>query len=162
MELKVSALQTRKLISHTNYLEDIIIDNRKDDYTSDNQFKEEIDALADDDKKNIDVAYFQWERVKQSEISKNTGKIKGDKTMRMAQHLPAEELRKETLEGYEAYKNHLKRNSVIKNELRQVRLEAMEEDDLAVLHVDWAEQHKLTEVKEIQTVFAYWLLLYKR
>ena len=44
-------------------------------------------------------------------------------------------------------------NFVIKNELRQVRLEAMEEDDLAILHVDWAEQHKLTEVKEIQTAF---------
>lgn len=71
----------------------------------------------------------------------------------MAKHLPAEELGKETLEGYEAYKNHLERNFVIKNELRQVRLEAMEEDDLAVLHVDWAEQHKLTEIKEIQTAF---------
>ena len=58
MELKVTALQTRKLISHTNYLEVIIIDNRKDDYTRENQFKKEIDALADDDKKNIDVAYY--------------------------------------------------------------------------------------------------------
>ena len=29
----------------------------------------------------------------------------------------------------------------------------MEEDDLAVLHVNWAGQNKLTEVKEIQTAF---------
>ena len=95
-----------------------------------NQFKKEIDALADDDKKNIDVAYYQWEKVKQSEISKNTGKVKGDKTMRMAKHLPAEELGKETLEGYKAYKNNSEQNFVKKNELIQFRLEAMEEDDL--------------------------------
>ena len=64
--------------------------------------------------------------------------------MRMAKHLPAEELGKETLEGYEAYKNHLERNFVIKNELRQFRRKALEEDDLAVLHVDWAKQHNPT------------------
>ena len=45
MELKVTALQTRKLISHTNCLEDISIDNRKDDYTRENQFKNGIAEL---------------------------------------------------------------------------------------------------------------------
>ena len=39
------------------------------------------------------------------------------------------------------------------NALSKVRLKALEEGDLAVLHMDWAEQHKLTEVKEIQTEF---------
>ena len=32
-------------------------------------------------------------------------------------------------------------------------MEANEESDIAVLHIDWAEQHKLTEIKEIQ--YAY-------
>ena len=29
----------------------------------------------------------------------------------------------------------------------------MEDDEIAVLHIDWAEQHKITEVKEIQSAY---------
>ena len=47
----MTALPPRKLISHTDYLEDINIGNRKDDYERDKQFKKEIHALADDVKK---------------------------------------------------------------------------------------------------------------
>ena len=32
-------------------------------------------------------------------------------------------------------------------------MEANEEIDIAVLHIDWAEQHKLTEIKEIQSAY---------
>ena len=91
--------------------------------------------------------------MKQSEVSKNTGRVKGDKMMRLARHLKAKELGKEVLEEFEVYKEHLEQDYVIKTELKKVRLEAMEQDDLAVLHIDWAEQPKLTEVKEIQSAF---------
>ena len=93
--------------------------------------------------------------------------------MRLAKHLRGKELGKEVLEEFETYKEQLERDYVIKAELKKVRLEAMDKDDLAVLHIDWAEQHKITEVKEIQSAFfngryaydihtGYWLLLYKR
>ena len=103
--------------------------------------------------KDIDVAFNQWEKVKQSEISKNTGKVKGDKMMRLARHLKAKQLGKQVLEEFEVYKEHLERDFVIKRELKKVRIEASLEDDIAVLHIDWAEQHKITEVKEIQSAF---------
>ena len=51
MELKFIALQTRKLICSVNSLEDIIDDARNDEYQRENQFKSEVEALADDDKK---------------------------------------------------------------------------------------------------------------
>ena len=153
MELKFISLQTRKLLSPFLCLENIIENTKTDDFEMENEFKSQVESLADDDKKDIDIAFQQWEKVKQSEVSKNTGKVKGDKTMRMAKHLPAADLGKQILEECEKYKNHLERDNVMKNEIKKVRLEAMEEDDLAVLHVDWAEQHKLTEVKEIQTAF---------
>ena len=87
------------------------------------------------------------------EISKNTGKAKGDKTMRLSKHLTAAELGKLILEEYEKFKNHLDHDYVMKQELKKVRLDAQEEEDVAVLHIDWAEQHKLTEVKEIQSAY---------
>ena len=153
IELKVNALQVRKLVSTFTCLESIIVDMRNGGSALENEFRTEIDSLADDDKKDIDVAFNQWEKVKQSEISKNTGKVKGDKMMRLARHLKAKELGKQVLEEFEVYKEHLERDFVIKRELKKVRIEASLEDDIAVLHIDWAEQHKITEVKEIQSAF---------
>ena len=83
----------------------------------------------------------------------NTGKTKGDKTMRLSKHLSAAELGKIILEEFEKYKNHLDRDFVMKQELKKVRCDAQEEEDVAVLHIDWAEQHKITEVKEIQSAY---------
>ena len=89
MELKVQALQIRKLICPFNHIDDIIRDTRNNDFERETKFRDEINALEEDDKKNVDVAFNKWEKVKQSEISKNTGKVKGDKTLRLAKHLPA-------------------------------------------------------------------------
>ena len=57
------------------------------------------------------------------------------------------------LASHAKIKRHLERDYVIKAELKKVRLEAKECNEIAVLHIDWAEQHKITEVKEIQTAY---------
>ena len=41
-------------------------------------------------------------------------------------------------------------------ETRDQTVETEEDDTLAVVHVDWAEQHQLSEVKEVPS--ACWLL----
>ena len=41
----------------------------------------------------------------------------------------------------------------MKHELKKVRSDATEDDAIAVIHIDWAEQHKITEVKEIQSAY---------
>ena len=156
MELKVEALLYRKIIFKDEdvfTLDSVIQAARHDNYDLENKFKSEIESLAADDKASIEVGFLEWNKVKQVEISKNTGKAKGDKTMRLSKHLTAAELGKLILEEYEKFKNHLDRDYVMKQELKKVRLDAQEEDDVAVLHIDWAEQHKLTEVKEIQSAY---------
>ena len=153
MELKVLALQNRKLIHNFYKLEDIVFDSRNGNFDTENYFKKDVESLALEEHKHIDIAFQQWEKVKQTEVNKNTGKVKGDKIMRLAKHLTAIELGKDILEEFENYKNHLERDFVMKQELKYVRLEALENADVAVLHVDWAEQHKLTEVKEIQSAY---------
>lgn len=100
----------------------------------------------------IDIAYNQWEKVKQTEVSKNTGRVKGDKMMRQAKHKKAKELGIAVLEEFEEYKKkHLERDYIMQAEIKNVRMEANEESYIAVLHIDWAERHKLTEIKEIQS-----------
>jgi hypothetical protein len=153
IELKVNSLQLRQLVSSHICLENIIEKARDENYDLENQFRAEVDSLADDDKKEIDIAYNQWEKVKQTEVSKNTGRVKGDKMMRQAKHMKAEELGKAVLKEFEQYKQHLERDHIMKAEIKKVRMEANEESDIAVLHIDWAEQHKLTEIKEIQSAY---------
>ena len=153
IELKVNSLQLRQLVSSHICLENIIEKARDENYDLENQFRAEVDSLADDDKKEIDIAYNQWEKVKQTEVSKNTGRVKGDKMMRQAKHMKAEELGKAVLKEFEQYKQHLERDYIMKTEIKKVRMEANEESDIAVLHIDWAEQHKLTEIKEIQSAY---------
>ena len=156
MELKVESLVIRKIIFKDEdifTLDSVIRAAREENYDLENEFKSQIESLAANDKANIEVGYLEWSKVKQVEISKNTGKAKGDKTMRLSKHLTAAELGKIILEDYETFKNHLDRDHVMKQELKKVRIAAQEENDVAVLHVDWAEQHKLTEVKEIQSAY---------
>ena len=117
-------------------LDSVIKATREENYDPENKFKSEIEILAEEDKANIDIGFLEWTKVKQVEISMNTGKTKGDKTMRLSKHLPAAELGKIILEEFEKYKNHLDRDFVMKQELKKVRCDAQEEEDVAVLHVD--------------------------
>ena len=91
---------------------------------------------------------IRGKKVKQTETSKNTGRGKSDKTMRMVKHLTAKDLGKIVLDDYEDYKQHLERDHVIKKEMKKKRVETKEDDKKAVIHMDWAEQHTLIESKE--------------
>ena len=73
--------------------------------------------------------------------------------MKMVIHKPAKELSEIVLEEYEEYKNHLERDFVMKKEFKESRQETDDDETMAVLHTDWAEQHKLSEVKEVQSAF---------
>ena len=150
---KLEALKKRKFIGIHHDLDDIVKCARNDDFQPEIEMKNDIEFLAVEDKSNVNIAFAQWEKVKQTEISKNTGKVKGDKTMRISKHLAAEELGKVILEEYEEYKNHLDHDFIIRTELNKMIIEASKDTELAVLHIDWAEQHKITEIKEVQTAY---------
>ena len=156
MELKVEALVQRKLIGvdQPGYGMDLVIlEGRNGNYEVENNFKAEVESLSEVEKENINIGYLQWEKIKQTELSKNTGKVKSDKTQRQPKHLPAGDLGKIVLKDFEEYKEHLERDFIMKKELKKIRMEAMEDDEIGVLHVDWAEQHKITEIKEVQSAY---------
>ena len=77
MELKVESLVIRKIIFKDEdifTLDSVIRAAREENYDLKNEFKSEIESLAANDKANIEVGYLEWSKVKQVEISKNTGK----------------------------------------------------------------------------------------
>ena len=153
IELKAEALVSRKLLGKDQPgfdIETVIKESRLDNFEPENDFKSELNSLSDS---STAVGYLEWTKVKQTEINVNTGKPKSDKTMRLSKNLPAAGLAKQLMTDYDEYKNHLERDFVMKTELKKVRQECKEYDDLACLHVDWAEKHELTEVREIQTAY---------
>ena len=153
IELKVEALVSRKLLGKDQPgfdLETIIRESRLDNFEPEHNFKAELSGLSDS---STAVGFLEWAKVKQTELNVNTGKPKSDKTMRLSKNLSAAELAKQIMSDYDEYKNHLERDFVMKAELKKVRQECKESDDLACLHVDWAEQHKITEIKEIQKAY---------
>lgn len=152
-ELKFESLRARKLISSEHSMDHILERARLDDFEPETTLKTDLESLAEEEKADVNVAFHVWERVKQTEISKNTGRAKCDKTMRMVRHLNAKDLGEIVLEDYEDYKQHLERDSVIKKQLKKKRIEAEEDDEKVVIHMDWAEQHTLIENKECQSAF---------
>ena len=156
MELKVEALVTRKLLGKDQRgygVDMVILEARNGNFEPETSFKDELNSLAEAEKASINVGYFEWEKVKQTEVSKNTGKQKSAKTRRNPKHLPAAELGKVVLQDFEKFKEHLERDWIMKRELKKVRLEALEDAEVAVLHCDWAEQHKVTEIAEVQSAY---------
>ena len=41
----------------------------------------------------------------------------------------------------------------MKREIKALVVETEEDDTLAFVHIDWAEQHQLSEVKEVQSAY---------
>ena len=153
MELKIEAMVTRKFLGKDQLgfgLETVIMESRNGHFEAENEFKAELESIA---QVETDVGYLEWTKVKQTELSKNTGRAKSDKTQRLPKHLPAGELSKIILKDFEEYKEHLERDYVMKKEIKKVRLQALDNEELAVLHIDWAEQHSVTEIKEVQSAY---------
>ena len=65
MELKVLALQNRKLIHNFYKLEDIVFDSRNGNFDTENYFKKDVESLALEEHKHIDIAFQQWEKVRE-------------------------------------------------------------------------------------------------
>ena len=149
-ELKTEALKNQIGAEHS--LDTVIENARQNDFGAENSFKEALEKLVEDKVKSV-VGYSRWEKVKQTELNKNTGRAKSDKVMRQSKTETADNLAESLLVEYEEYKKHLERNSTIKREIKALVIETEENENLAVLHIDWAEQHQLSEVKEVQSAY---------
>ena len=82
-ELKEIALKKRGLLNNENDFEAIQRANREINFELERSFKNEIKELKNEDNENIDVHYKLWELVKTGELSKNSGREKSSKDMKM-------------------------------------------------------------------------------
>ena len=149
-ELKAESLKSHIGAEHS--LDTVIGNARQNDFGAEVAFKTALETVVEDGTKTV-VGFSRWEKVKQTEINKNTGRAKSDKVMRQSKTENADKLADSMLTEYEDYKKHLERNSTMKRELKSVVVETEEDDTLALLHNDWAEQHQLSEVKEVQSAY---------
>ena len=151
--LKVRALKTHKLLSHEHELESILRDARMEDYTSEEEMKTELEMLLAGPKASVQEKYLQWEKVETVELNHHTGRAKQATTQRVAKYASAKELVLQTLTDYQQLKDHLNRNTVIKDYVREKRDEALESDDKAMEHVDWAENGQIVLPNEVQSAY---------
>ena len=149
---ELKAEQLKKHIGSEHSLETVIENSRHDDFEAENTFKEALEKLVEGENKSV-VGYLRWEKVKQTDTSKNTGRAKSDRVMRISKTETVNKLAASMLEEFETYKSHLERVSEMKREVKAMKVEAEENGDLAVLHIDWAEQHKLIEMREVQSAY---------
>ena len=150
MELKTHALKSHIGAHHS--LDTIIENARTGDFEAENKFKADLENIVEEGTKTV-VGYLRWEKVKQTETNKNTGRAKSDKMMKMSRTESADILAESLMEEYETYKFHLEKHSTIYREVKSEKLEAGDSEHLAVIHMDWAEQHKISEIKEVQSAY---------
>ena len=97
------------------------------------------------------MKYLTWKKVETAELNRNTGRAKQATTQRVPKYGSAKELALETLNDFHLLKEHLNRNTVIKNYVREKREEACEPDNKAMLQVDWAENGQIILPNEVQS-----------
>ena len=114
-ELKTEALKNHIGAHHS--LETAISNSRNENFDAENDLKAALEKLVDEENKTV-VGFSRWEKVKQTEVNKNTGRAKSDKLMRQRKTETADKLAESLLEEYESYKAHLERNSIIKRETK--------------------------------------------
>ena len=73
--------------------------------------------------------------------------------MRQSKKESLDKLAESMISKNDDHKKHLERNWALKREIKALVVETEEDDTLAVVHIDWAEQHQLSEVKEVQSAY---------
>lgn len=153
VELKLSALKKRGLINSSHDIQSIIKANREGDYDLEIELLADISSLLEEDKRELRISFLQWEKVEKPNLNPNTGE-KNKKIMnRVPKTAEAKDLSLLTKRDFEKVKEHLNRSFAIKNTIKQKRLEVLENDKMAMLQVDWAENGQVIVPGEVQSAF---------
>jgi hypothetical protein len=153
IELKVCALKKRGLISNTHDIQAIIKGIREENMEPENALLEDLSSLKEESKAKVRVSYLQWEKVERTDQNLNTGEKKKKIMNRVPKAALAENLAILTNTDYDKVKEHLKRNLVIRNTIKEKRVEVSEDGELAMLQVDWAENGEVIVPAEVQSAF---------
>ena len=92
-----------------------------EDFSSEEDLKADLEKLLAGPQAYVQVKYLTWEKVETTELNRNTGRAKQATTQRVPKYGNAKELAVETPTDFQPLKEHLNRNTVIKNYIREKR-----------------------------------------
>ena len=153
IELKLSALKKRGLISNNHDIQAIIRSAREGNMELDNALDEDLASLKNEPKAKVRVSYLQWEKVERADKNVNTGEKKKKIMNRVPKAALAETLAILTKADFEKVKEHLKRNLIIRSTIKKKRAEISGDDKTAMLQIDWAENGTVVVPSEVQSAF---------
>ena len=153
IELKLSALKRFELISSSHDIQAILHDIRNDDFELEVKLLADLAALKEDSKAKVKVSYLQWEKVEKQNLNNNTGDKKKKIMNRVPKVAEASTLTDLTKIDFEKVKVHLNRNFVLKDTIKKKRVEVSNNERMAMLQVDWAENGEVVVPGEVQSAF---------
>ena len=149
--LKLEALNRAKLLREVS-LDKIIRSGREGDSQPENKFLSDLGDIKNGDHKDHVVSYFVWEDDKQ-EVRGENGVSITKKMTRKNYQVTVSTLIDRTAKSFEPLKQHLHRDHVIKNYVREIRMMVLDDTSKVCLTVDWSENGTLIIPGEVQTAF---------
>ena len=150
--LKLEAMKRAKLVSDIN-LDQIIRSGRDGDIQPEQDFLSVLSELKNSDKKDSVISYFKWEDNKQVTHGENGVTTTTKKMTRKNFQVTVSTLIDKIVESFEPLKQHLHRDKVIKNFIREVRGEVQNDSSMVCITVDLSENGTLIIPGEVQTAF---------
>ena len=149
VELLVSGLKRGGFLSRDHVVELMIQNTREGDNELESNFYDDLEEMKAGDSKEKTASFLQWEKI-------NVGVQNGqnrDVIHRIQKSLSCKEAAAKLDSMYKGLKDHLERNFIIKTTLRSRREMVMESEDMAYIHIDWAENIEVKVPGEIQSAY---------
>ena len=149
VELLVSGMKRGGFLSRDHVVELMIQNTREGDNELESNFHDDLEEMKVGDSKEKTVCFLQWEKI-------NLGVQNGqnrDVVHRIQKSLSCKEAAAKLESMYKGLKDHLERNFIIKTTLRTRREIVMESEDMAYIHIDWAENIEIQVPGEIQSAY---------
>ena len=153
IDLKIHALKKQKLIDNEHDINSILRDNRNEEFGLEENFMNDLETLLVEPKASAKVTFLEWKKVESTEFNSNTGKRKRATTQRVPTIKLGSDIYNDTVESYEIVKEHLERNTVIKNYVLDKREECLASNNKVMLQNDWAENGEILVPEEVQSVY---------
>ena len=149
VELFVSGFKRSGFLPKEHVVDLIIQDARNENSELEYRFKEDLANIQVGEFKDQSVSFLQWEKVN---IHGKNG-LTRDVVQRIQKTLTTKEAATKLEAMYDGLKDHLERNNIIKKVMRSYREAIMESDDMAYIHIDWAENIEIQVPGEIQSAY---------
>ena len=141
--LLLAGLKRANLVPNEHELDNIIRSALDGDTDEEESFLSTLDSMKEN---NQSFTFLEWAKQRKEGYSR-------DQISRVQRVMKANEAAAKLIVLYSDLKDHLKRNSVIKQTLKEKREAVMKSDDSAFVHIDWSENLSVKTPGEIQSAY---------